>query len=315
MPRRQPKMHRLRKYSSMEWVYTSGNDSDTGDDVQRMIVKEGDNVAIFPDDQRAIPTEDGSLPAMGYWYGKVNDIYVARNSQDAWINIQWYYRRVDLEDECVDIAEFVGDYELVRSDHKSLVDMHCIEDHATIQIYDEADLTQCEIPPATLYCRWEISIEIKAGKLQKAHLTNAQQDTPMLCGCNQCYFPRGLYFPTVEQRYCRTCACWFNRTCLEDLDCKVDTRPRTNLSPAFNNVQLDKEFLRTVTRPISRGGPYGIVGNSRRFVEANSLLIESKTLGRLPHGWKDRLSQCAPSSDTDDVIHYRCPVCAKAVLC
>ncbi|KAG2336587.1 hypothetical protein BDR05DRAFT_1005720 [Suillus weaverae] len=156
---------------SLAGVYTSGNDSDTGDDVQRMIVKEGDNVAIFPDDQRAIPTEDGSLPAMGYWYGKVNDIYVARNSQDAWINIQWYYRRVDLEDECVDIAEFVGDYELVRSDHKSLVDMHCIEDHATIQIYDEADLTQCEIPPATLYCRWEISIEIKAGKLQKAHLT------------------------------------------------------------------------------------------------------------------------------------------------
>jgi hypothetical protein len=56
---------------------------------------------------------------MGYWYGKVNDIYVARNSQvseyhkhttevlispckDAWINIQWYYRRVDLEDECVE---------------------------------------------------------------------------------------------------------------------------------------------------------------------------------------------------------------------
>jgi hypothetical protein len=209
-----------------------------------------------------------------------------------------------------------------------------LADHATIQIYDEADLTQCQIPPATLYCRWEISIEIKAGKLQKAHLAvrtsyfvyaaqvayirntqNAQQDTPMLCGCNQCHFPRGLYFPTVEQRYCRTCACWFNRACLEDLDCKVDTRPRTNLSPAFNNVQLDKEFLRTVTRPISRGGPYGIVGNSRRFVEANSLLIESKTLGRLPHGWKDRLSQCTPSSDTDDVVHYRCPVCEKAVLC
>jgi hypothetical protein len=81
-------------------------------------------VAIFPDDQRAIPTEDGSLPAMGYWYGNVNDIYVARNSQvseyhkhttevliypckDAWINIQWYYRRVDLEDECVESVVIV----------------------------------------------------------------------------------------------------------------------------------------------------------------------------------------------------------------
>jgi hypothetical protein len=149
------------------------------------------------------------------------------------------------------------------------------------------------------------------------HPQNAQQDTPMLCGCSQCDFPRGLYFPTVEQRYCRTCACWFNRACLEGLDCKVDTRPRTNLSPAFNNIQLDKEFLRTVATPISRGGSYGLVGNSRRFVEANSLLIESKTLGRLPHGWKDKLSQCAPTSDTDDVdvVHYRCPVCEKAVLC
>jgi hypothetical protein len=92
-------------------------------------------------------------------------------------------------------------------------------------------------------------------------------------------------------------------------------RPSNSSTAGHVNVQLDKEFLRTVTIPISRGGSYGIVGNSRRVVEANSLLIESKTLGRLPHGWRDRLSQCVPTSDTDDVVHYRCPVCEKAVLC
>ncbi|KAG2129699.1 uncharacterized protein EDB93DRAFT_1256175 [Suillus bovinus] len=182
MSRRQPKMHRLRKYSSIEWVYPSCDDSDAGDDIQRLIVKEGDDMAIFPHDQRVVPVEDGSLAAMEYWYGKVNDIYVQPNTRDAWVNLQWYYRRIDLEDYCIDIAEFVGDYELVRSDHKSLVDMHCIEDHAIIQKYDEADLKQLQIPPAKLYCRWEIEVTFKAGKLQKAHLRS--HTSPISRTCN-----------------------------------------------------------------------------------------------------------------------------------
>lgn len=39
------------------------------------------SVAIFPDDARAVPKADGSLPIMSYWYGKVAKIYLKRQGQ------------------------------------------------------------------------------------------------------------------------------------------------------------------------------------------------------------------------------------------
>ncbi|KAG2335435.1 hypothetical protein BDR05DRAFT_1006815 [Suillus weaverae] len=106
---------------------------------------------------------------MSYWYGKVAKIYLRPRGEthDVWLDIQWYYRRVDLEDAEVDLAESIGEYELVLSDHNSLVDMMCIEvmsDHATIINYDEGDLAQHRIPPETLYHRWNITIKFVRGR-------------------------------------------------------------------------------------------------------------------------------------------------------
>jgi hypothetical protein len=78
------------------------------------------------------------------------------------------------------LAACVGEYELVLSDHKSVVDMHCVEGvlsmfsagpdhasnidsciaaHATIIRYDEGNLSQPQIPTATLYHRWNVSMQ------------------------------------------------------------------------------------------------------------------------------------------------------------
>ena len=157
---------------------------------------------------------------MSYWYGKVLGIYLktAKKTQvtetiilvpiqydyscgvrkDVWLDIQWYYRRVDLEDQDVEyvcplrsfaeilkvssssLAACVGEYELLLSDHKSVVDMHCVEGvlsmisagpdhpsnmylctaaHAKIVRYDEGDLSQPQIQTATLFHRWNISMQ------------------------------------------------------------------------------------------------------------------------------------------------------------
>ncbi|KAG1829045.1 hypothetical protein DFJ58DRAFT_848843 [Suillus subalutaceus] len=61
---------------------------------------------------------------MSYWYRKVMKIYL---NHDVWLEIQWFYRKVDLEDVGVNLAQSMGDYELVLSDHKSFVDMTCME--------------------------------------------------------------------------------------------------------------------------------------------------------------------------------------------
>ncbi|KAG1839614.1 hypothetical protein C8R48DRAFT_679803, partial [Suillus tomentosus] len=76
--------------------------------------------------QRAVQRQDGSLPVMSYWYGKVAEIYLKSGTQDVWLEIQWYYRQIDLQDEDVDLSACV-EYELVLSGHKSVVDMSCVE--------------------------------------------------------------------------------------------------------------------------------------------------------------------------------------------
>jgi hypothetical protein len=180
---------------------------------------------------------------MSYWYGKVMEIYwtTAKTNktqvtetiiplpirydyscgirQDVWLDIQWYYRRVDLEDKDVEydfpswcfaepltvsslssLAACVGDYELVLSDHKSVVDMHCVEGvlsiisacpdhpsdmnmflctaaHANIVRYDEGDLSQPQIPPATLYHRWNISMQFTTRRNLELQQVNIEVST------------------------------------------------------------------------------------------------------------------------------------------
>ncbi|KAG1859388.1 hypothetical protein C8R48DRAFT_774726 [Suillus tomentosus] len=152
-----PKLRTLRRCTSLEWVYNSSNDTDGIID-DRMVIRVGEDVSIYPADTRAVPTGDGSLPVMLYWYGKVVDIYL-KTGREVWLNIQWYYRRIDLEDEGIDLAAYVGEYELVLSDHGSVVDMSCVEDHVIILPYDEGDLEQRQIPVKTLYNRWTIDIQ------------------------------------------------------------------------------------------------------------------------------------------------------------
>lgn len=76
----------------------------------------------------------------------------------------------------------MGEYELVLSGHKSVVDMSCVEgeffdiparlndfididiggpfaDHANILQYDEGDISQPQISVGTLYTRWTIDIQ------------------------------------------------------------------------------------------------------------------------------------------------------------
>ncbi|KAG1732829.1 hypothetical protein EDB19DRAFT_1911849 [Suillus lakei] len=176
-----PKLRTLRRCTSLEWVYDTDAHSDSSIVEGRLVIRVGDDVAIFPLDERAVPLNDGSLPTMSYWYGKVLGIYLktAKKTQvtetiilvpiqydyscgvrkDVWLDIQWYYRRVDLEDQDVDLAACVGEYELLLSDHKSVVDMHCVEAHAKIVQYDEGNLSQPQIQTATLYHWWNISMQ------------------------------------------------------------------------------------------------------------------------------------------------------------
>jgi hypothetical protein len=124
------------------------------------------SVAIFPLDDRAVPLADGSLPVMSYWYGSVVEIYMKAVGHTqvcvyavlvamaeclysmtgcvAWYSVvlqesgfrrpgcrvrfkvQTCIYKVNLHVLC-SLAACVGEYELVLSNHTSIVDMCCVE--------------------------------------------------------------------------------------------------------------------------------------------------------------------------------------------
>ncbi|KAG1786394.1 uncharacterized protein HD556DRAFT_1449771 [Suillus plorans] len=311
-----PRLHKLRRCTSLEWMYDSNEDSDMSVDYCRLVIRVGDDVAIFPLDKRSVPTNDGSLPIMSYWYGKVEEIYLktVKQKQDVWLNIRWYYRQVDLEDQGVNLAAFVGEYELILSDHTSIVDMHCIEDHATIIQYDEEDLAQPQIPGETLYYRWTVSMQFETHRnviqLQGVHIENSQVSTR--CSCDSC--DHSFSSPYNLQRYCRTCQQWFNDTCLVAVAKKMERTLKMRLPSIYDAVEFDKEFLALLTTPIRRGGHFGVVGNGIILFQVKSLLEDALTLGRLPDGWMDRVQLMKLSSVDDAVPRYYCPVCKRVVV-
>ncbi|KAG2745199.1 hypothetical protein P692DRAFT_20849949 [Suillus brevipes Sb2] len=230
---------------------------------------------------------------MSYWYGKVAQIYLKQRTgtHDVWLEIQWYYRRVDLEDVGVDLATSMGDYELVLSNHKSFVDMTCVEDHAIILKYDEGDLKQHQMPSNTPYHRWNIKITF--------------------CRCDTC--DRLLYNPTVSQRYCRKCKQWFNNICLDTMGRRVDRIPEARIPSMYGDIEWEQEFLDLLTIPICRGGPYGVVGNGSIYSRTKSLLRHARTHGELPERWDDILTE-ADVLQGKDMWYYMCPTCVD-VFC
>ncbi|KAG2354620.1 hypothetical protein BDR07DRAFT_1494278 [Suillus spraguei] len=238
---------------------------------------------------------------MSYWYGKVAQISLdtSQDAQNAWLKIRWYYRKVDLEDEGVDLAACIGEYELVLN-------------HATILPYDEDDLTQPQIPTRTLYNRW--TIEIKFSKstnlAEEVHISNAQAASN--CGCCRC--DPGFSSPTNLQRYCKKCQKWFDEECVAALGHQMKKNVRAGLSPIYRDVYFEPKFLSLLTVPIRRGGSCGVVGNGLLLMQTDVLMDEAKMLGRLPEGWQDEIDQALLPKEDEIIPRYYCLTCTGVVI-
>ncbi|KAG1843313.1 hypothetical protein DFJ58DRAFT_731729 [Suillus subalutaceus] len=279
-----PKLQRLRRCTSLEWVHTTNDNSDDIDD-NRMVIRVGEEyelVCILEGDPEVLCAVSQYFPSMKeqcqckmvvyqrflIGYGKVADIYLKTGRQDVWLEMQWYYRKVDLEDEDVDLARCVGEYELVLSNHTSVVDIRCVEDHATILPYNEGDLEQPQIPIRTLYNRWTIDVEFSKHRnvvyMEGVNVSNSQNASNDTAG-------------------------------------SIRSNVKAGLPSNFRDIDFDPQFMSLLTMPIRRGGSCGIVGNGSLIVQAIALIEQARTLGRLPDGWKD-IMQKAVLPATDEII-------------
>ncbi|KAG2096409.1 hypothetical protein BD769DRAFT_1678089 [Suillus cothurnatus] len=248
---------------SLEWVYDT---KDNSDDVNgSMVIRVGEDVSIYPLDERAVQLQDGSsLPLC--LIGMVKKVQFMLNIsmvlidlniliQDVWLDIKWYYRKVDLEDEGVDLAASVGEHELVLSDHTSLIDVFTyFVDHATILAYDEGDLAQPQNSHRTLR------------KLPPVHAIDA----------TRIFLTNDL--PAILQKMR---AMVFNEECVASIGRQLRGQVKPRVPSTYAGINFDLEFLLLLTSPIRRGDSYGVVGNGMILVKGLALMEEAKILGRL----------------------------------
>ncbi|KIK31385.1 hypothetical protein CY34DRAFT_19986 [Suillus luteus UH-Slu-Lm8-n1] len=74
-----PNLHRLKRCSSLEWIHNT--DRQARDASGGLVIRVGEDVSIYPLDERAVQLQDGSLPVTSYWYGKVVEIYLKPGRQ------------------------------------------------------------------------------------------------------------------------------------------------------------------------------------------------------------------------------------------
>ncbi|KAG1817590.1 uncharacterized protein BJ212DRAFT_1299131 [Suillus subaureus] len=183
---------------------------------------------------------------MSYWYGKVVDIYLKAGRMyglkysGTIARLTWKTRMLTC----------VGEYELILSDLITVVDMCCVEDHATILPYNEGDLVQPQIPIGTLYNRWTIDIKFsrdyKMVYTKAVNIHNSQIATK--CACTQC--DPAFHLPMTLQRYCRTCHQWFNEECIATLGRQLHKNVKAGLPSLYCDINFDLEFLSLLTLPI-----------------------------------------------------------------
>ncbi|KAG1784507.1 uncharacterized protein HD556DRAFT_1315019 [Suillus plorans] len=287
-----PKLHKLRRCTSFEWIYNTCDNSDDSND-GRMVIRLGEDVAIYPLDDRAVQMQDGSLPVMSYWYGKVAEIYLktGRQAQER----RLAQNSVVLSEVCV------GEYEVVLSNHTSVVDMYCVEDHANIVPYDEEDIAQHQIPTMTLYNRWTIDIEF-----------SRRRNVMYMEGVN-IRLTEDAELPDSNALRMK-CHQWFNEKCVVDLGRQLHSNVKVTMPPVYRGIDFDPRFMSLLTMPIRRGGSCGIVGNAVILIKVKALLEEARKIGRLPEGWMDTLDQAMLLIGDAIIPRYYCINCTTAVI-
>ncbi|KAI6139652.1 hypothetical protein BKA82DRAFT_11116 [Pisolithus tinctorius] len=103
----------------IEYLYDADNDDD-----RPTVVR----VSIHPEHGISLD-DDGNPILMSYWFGTIKGIFIQPHNtqQIVWVEIQWFYCHADLRTLHRRLLDTLLEYELVNSDHRSVIDIHCIE--------------------------------------------------------------------------------------------------------------------------------------------------------------------------------------------
>ncbi|KIJ58744.1 hypothetical protein HYDPIDRAFT_171141 [Hydnomerulius pinastri MD-312] len=275
-------INRLRRLTEVGYVYDAdeeeGEEGEEGEETSTTVVfAVGDNVAIYPSGDVYLDAE-GDIPLMSFWFGTISGLFLQprRKAEGhiVWVEVRWFYRVKDLPTSEPSFADHMGEYELVDSDHTSVIDITCIE--------------------SELYTCWRVATKLKEKPGRDAVLLSATLKDPTKFCVEDCAMR--LYDTRRSQRFCRHCRRWFHRRCIRhlvmgrnDADLPIIVQKNTTYL-----VTLDPDFLRLVRTPIARGGVHGISGNAKVMCsveEALTYACQNDHLASDWKQWKERVQQ------------------------
>ncbi|KAI9453581.1 hypothetical protein HD554DRAFT_2179393 [Boletus coccyginus] len=300
-------VYRSPRATSVEYVY---DNDDADDEPTRVLFSADDTVAIHPSGELFL-NSDGEVPLMSYWFGKITRLFLQPRQRGAghhvWVEVQWLYRAEDLRTENESFADHMGEYELADSDHLSIVDITCIEQHVNIKRFDERGLSTEAFPSNELYMRWKITVKLKGRPGCDTTLQSARVIDPLICCINNCTIR--LYNPRLRQRYCRNCKGWFHQRCIRNLAMDGNDLPPLVERTTTHATTLDQHFLSLIRTPIARGGIHGIAGNGLMMSSIDEVLRYTLRAQHFPHDWREPIEAQKPWPVDNPVEYFACPHC------
>ncbi|KAF8873486.1 hypothetical protein BD779DRAFT_1679196 [Infundibulicybe gibba] len=258
--------------------------------------EEGTDIFVKPaEDQITDPTEE---LAHRTWKAHILELRRddSKPGQSPFMMVQWYYSPSDIKamiknKQCQEIYPYLGNTELLLSDHRDIVLVQCCIDDITITFFDENSLKARPIKKG----HWYYRMTLITGKK-----TNIIKDIPSLSGCCG-----SIYNPDLDrQRYCPKCQAWYDEKCI---------------GPAHATINEDDGLELLGEIPYIRGydgshesGNWQIVGTGNIKQKAKSVIRKG---GKLSDLWSNDIGE-------EVIAHlisipwdlYYCPICGDVEI-
>ncbi|KAG6369281.1 hypothetical protein JVT61DRAFT_15528 [Boletus reticuloceps] len=253
------------------------------------------------------------LSEMDYWFAKVEQIYVLDDGRESekpkiWLNVRWFYRAEDMKGYDSTVAKRMKTRELIDSDEKDYITFTSVEGVVDVAQIDEGSATYDETkdgedPSAGFFTRWRLEVMTRPGRGTRLVVVGVSLKDACECTCEGC--PDQGYDDDAEQRYCDPCQNWMHLACLTRVAKKVSVEKVRTL---FKDACVDEGFMRSLTRPIARGGVHKTFGNGNEVMKVRQAWKMLKSGGEVGD-WEDEVNMYTLWPEDEEVQCFRCPQC------
>ncbi|KAG9310564.1 hypothetical protein JVU11DRAFT_9117 [Chiua virens] len=251
---------------------------------------------------------------MSYWYATLENIFVDKRKplfKRIWLQVRWLYRAIDLEDFLPAEADALLPYEVVESDHTSIVDFRTVQDRIDVNVVDDrASYTPWLDSPNgdAILQRWSVSVDIVLDENGLQNPVGMRMNHFSRCAVEDCQRPH--YDFRAQQRFCDQCNRWSHVDCLLNAGKETSDKDALSMLP---NLPDSPKFALCLLTPIARGGPLLLFGNGATVTVIRRIYDDFLENNILQTNWDEFVDVHDLWPSGVPCTHFRC-VCNKRCI-